>query len=524
MGLEANLKEMERKREAYWLRYPTTSPLKLRWRAFSVRHCFHVLPGETVLELGAGSGLWTEHLASVLRGENPITAAVFNSDLADSAIEKRIPNANVLLVRDLADLPDDSFDYVVGTAILCHDEYAENLELIRRVLKPGGEFLFFEANHWNPQVLAKDYIRSLARWGGYASCQKGLRHYRLMQIASQQGFTHLDVVPYDLLHPRTPKLAMPIVQSLAFFLEHTPLVREICGTLYIWGRKPGNPEQRRPRVSLAVHRQLVDSTSVVVPCHNEESNIPKLVNSLIRHYGDYIHEIVIVNDNSTDRTAQVTQEISSGEPRVKLINRRPPNGVGHALRDGYEAATGKYILTMDSDFVQILPELRDLFDAVAEGYDGAIGSRFSHESMLINYPFLKTVCNRAFHLLANLLLPLRFRDLSNNLKLYRAEILKNLSIEQSDFAANAETGLKPLLAGYNIKEVSISWINRTTGMGQSTFRVVKVAPHYFLTLLKLIWTSWRGGAVRPNHSKLVTAGTSQPTSEFPSSSLGSSRK
>src|SRR5580700_4162852 len=103
---------------------------------------------------------------------------------------------------------------------------------------------------------------------------------------------------------------------------------------------------------------------------------------------------------------------------------------------------------MDSDFVQIVPELRDLFDVVAEGYDGAIGSRFSHQSVLLNYPFFKIFCNRGFHLLVNLFLPCRIRDISNNLKLYRAEILKNLNIEQNHFAANVETGLKPILAGY----------------------------------------------------------------------------
>src|SRR5215469_2436901 len=81
MFLEQNLREMERSREAYWLRHPGTSPIKLRWRALTFRHCFHVLPGERVLELGAGSGLWTSHLSDVLRNENRITAAVFNGEL-----------------------------------------------------------------------------------------------------------------------------------------------------------------------------------------------------------------------------------------------------------------------------------------------------------------------------------------------------------------------------------------------------------------------------------------------------------
>src|SRR5208282_5910808 len=117
-----------------------------------------------------------------------------------------------------------------------------------------------------------------------------------------------------------------------------------------------------------------------------------------------------------------------------------------------------------SDFVQIVPELRDLFDVIAAGHDGAIGSRFTHESIMLNYPFPKIVSNRGFHALVNLLLPVRVRDISNNLKLYRAEIVKELEIEDPGFAANAETGLRPLLSGYDVKEVPISWINRTTAM------------------------------------------------------------
>ena len=67
MSVEDNLSAMERSREAYWRRHPNTSPFKLRWRALTVRHSFRMLPGASILELGAGSGLSTEHLASVLR-------------------------------------------------------------------------------------------------------------------------------------------------------------------------------------------------------------------------------------------------------------------------------------------------------------------------------------------------------------------------------------------------------------------------------------------------------------------------
>jgi len=492
MSIERNLCEMELSREAYWLRYPGTSPFKLRRRALTVRHCLHVLPGETILEVGAGSGLWTENLTTVLRGENPITAAVFNEELAAAASAKRLANTRFIHVTDLADLPPAAFDYVIGTVILCHNLYPQTLAALYRLLKPGGQLLFFEANYWNPQVLLKNLIRPVGRWCGDARCHVGMRKYELMKRASHQGFTNIEIIPYDIIHARLPSPLLASAQSASFILEQTPVVRDFCGTLYLWLTKPGDRAAGRRRIKLASHDQLYGSTSVVVPCYNEEKNIRPLVESLVQMYDEYLHEIIIVNDNSTDRTAEVARALATSEPRVRLINRTPPGGVGRALRDGYAAASGRYILTMDCDFVQILPEFRDLFDVVAAGRDGAIGSRFSLDSVLINYPFSKVLCNRGVHALIRLFLPVRVRDITNNLKLYRADILRRLEITEHHFAANMETGLKPVLSGYDIQEVPISWINRTAQMGNSSFKLLHVGMGYLRALSRTIWSFRRG--------------------------------
>ena len=140
---------------------------------------------------------------------------------------------------------------------------------------------------------------------------------------------------------------------------------------------------------------------------------------------------------------------------------------------------------MDCDFQHLLPELRDLFDMVAMGYDVVIGSRFSHHSVLLNYPFQKIIANRGFHILAQIMLLRRFRDLTNNLKLIRREVVEQLQLTQPHFAVNAETGLQPLLLGYSVKEVPISWINRTPDMGVSSFRLAKVGGGYWQVLLRL---------------------------------------
>jgi glycosyltransferase involved in cell wall biosynthesis len=204
-----------------------------------------------------------------------------------------------------------------------------------------------------------------------------------------------------------------------------------------------------------------------------------------------VHEIILVNDGSTDGTASVMAEVAARDQRVKTLHRSPPNGVGLAIAQGLSQASGHYVLTMDCDFQHLLPEFRDLFDGAVEGYDVVIGSRFSRHSVLLNYPFLKIVANRGFHLLARLLLLRNFRDLTNNLKLMRREVVTDLELHQPGFAVNAETGLQPLILGYRVKEVPISWINRFPGMGSSSFRLVRVWGGYWRVLfdiwLKQVW-------------------------------------
>jgi glycosyltransferase involved in cell wall biosynthesis len=154
--------------------------------------------------------------------------------------------------------------------------------------------------------------------------------------------------------------------------------------------------------------------------------------------------------------------------------------------EGYKKATGKYILSMDCDFQHLLPELRDLFDAAVEGHDVIVGSRFSRHSVLLNYPIQKIIANRGFHFLARIILRERFRDLTNNLKLIKREVVEKLPLSQPGFSINAETGFMPLMMGYDIEEVPISWINRTPDMGVSSFKLVKVGGGYW-DVLSYLW-------------------------------------
>ncbi|MGL5063907.1 MAG: glycosyltransferase family 2 protein, partial [Microcoleus sp.] len=327
--------------------------------------------------------------------------------------------------------------------------------------------------------------RRISKSFGERDPRKLLARPELYELISEVGFVKVFAIFNDFVYAPLTREMIWILRNLSIILENTPVLQTLAGSILVHAQKPPRKIDRPP-VSLCDREELRGAVSVVVPCHNEEMNIEPLVSRLLGFYGDYIHEIVLVDDNSKDGTSEVMKKLASEDARIKPVFRTPPNGVGRAIADGYKAATGRYILSMDCDFQHLLPQLRDLFD-VAEGHDVVVGSRFSRYSVLLNYPLPKIVVNRGFHLLAQIVLLRRFRDLTNNLKLMRREVVEQLELTQPGFGINAETGLQPLVKGFRVKEVPISWIDRTPDMGVSSFRLVRVGGGY----VQVLWKLWR---------------------------------
>ncbi|HEV3204572.1 MAG TPA: bifunctional class I SAM-dependent methyltransferase/glycosyltransferase family 2 protein, partial [Gemmataceae bacterium] len=487
----------ERATDRYWSRHDPISRLRLWWRAQTVRHLFHLLPGESILELGAGSGKFTEALIKATRGECPITAATFAYSSGNPLLQSFDPNVEVICLDDFpGPLNGRAFDYIVGTNLLDMANAAELLQEIQGLLRPGGRLLLFETNPWNPYFR---WRRRLAQWlpilrrGDERELPSQIHLYELL---SELGFLRIMATAYDFLYRPIPGWLMQVVRNLSLILENTPLIRRWAGAILLHAQTPPR-EIPRPPVRMVEHRNLHGGISIIVPCHNEEMNVEPLVKGLLQHYNEYIHELVLVDDNSKDQTRIVLQRLAQKEPRVKPVFRKPPNGVGRALSEGLRQATGKFVLMMDCDFLHILPELRDMFDAAAEGYEVVLGSRFSRESVLINYPLKKILCNRGFHVLASLLFHRKIRDFTNNLKLLKRNVVDNLNLDEAFFAANAETGLKPVLMGYKIKSVPVSWINRTPDQGQSSFSLLQNGWGYLKVLTGLAWRTRLGFRLLP---------------------------
>jgi 2-polyprenyl-3-methyl-5-hydroxy-6-metoxy-1,4-benzoquinol methylase len=197
-----------------------------------------LLPGKKILEIGCGTGNFTERFAEY--GSN-ILAVDISPDLLDEARKRSFPKKNVtfLLKRfEECDL-DGPFDAVIGSSILHHLLIEESLRKIFSLLKPGGMMSFAEPNLRNPQVFIERTFRFIRPLFWYISpdetafIRSGLER-KLREI----GFSDISIRPFDWLHPSTPSQWIPAVQKLGVMLEKTPLLREFSGSLIIRAVRP----------------------------------------------------------------------------------------------------------------------------------------------------------------------------------------------------------------------------------------------------------------------------------------------
>src|SRR5215813_4776839 len=134
-------------RDEYWQSHDPIVDDRLRWRAQTFRHLMHLLPSQTILELGCGKGRFTRQLFTVTRGENPILAVTFGRP----TIRPDVPAA--VEFRSISSLPADlnnrRFDFIVGIDLLDRENCAWMMQSVYALLKPGGEALFYESNPWN---------------------------------------------------------------------------------------------------------------------------------------------------------------------------------------------------------------------------------------------------------------------------------------------------------------------------------------------------------------------------------------
>lgn len=213
--------------------------------------------------------------------------------------------------------------------------------------------------------------------------------------------------------------------------------------------------------------------SVVIPAHNEAESLEETVTTLVTalQAADIEHEILIINDNSTDDSRAVLDGLAARFGTVRSIDNRPPNDFGFAVRADLEAFRGDAVAIVMADGSDAPDDLIKCYRLLADGYDCVFGSRFIAGGRVIDYPVHKLFLNRMANTFIRILFRQRFNDFTNAFKLYRREVIAGLQpILSHHFNLTVELPLKAIIRGYNFAVVPISWRNRKVGVSKLKLR------------------------------------------------------
>ncbi|MBI3010607.1 MAG: methyltransferase domain-containing protein [Candidatus Omnitrophica bacterium] len=238
MGKSTTVQEIEHgrwiahKAEEVWGWQSPAGRLRASRRKTLLRDHGRFVQGHRVLEIGCGTGVFTEALVG---SGAEVIAMDISLELLSKAREKWPDNPLKCFVADAAHLPLPSHcvDVVLGVSVLHHLNLATALPEFARVIKKGGRIVFSEPNMLNPQIFFQKNIPFLKRWLGDTPSETAFVRWWLRRILRQASFSEVQAIPFDFLHPATPASFIPAVRRLGAFLESAPILREIAGSLLI---------------------------------------------------------------------------------------------------------------------------------------------------------------------------------------------------------------------------------------------------------------------------------------------------
>ncbi|NBW28152.1 MAG: glycosyltransferase family 2 protein [Flavobacteriaceae bacterium] len=225
--------------------------------------------------------------------------------------------------------------------------------------------------------------------------------------------------------------------------------------------------------------------SIVIPAYNEEESITETIDQIEEAFSQVAidHEILVVNDNSKDNTAQVLEGLSKKYSVVKYVTNLGPNGFGYAVRYGLERYSGDCVAVMMADLSDSPFDLIRYYTTMLEGnYDCVFGSRFMKGGKVVDYPFVKKVINRIANLIIRVVMRIKYNDTTNAFKLYKREVIEGVKpILSPHFNLTIELPLKAIIRGYSYAVVPNSWTNRKYGV--SKLKIKEMGSRYFFILV-----------------------------------------
>ncbi|MCX7978550.1 MAG: polyprenol monophosphomannose synthase [Bdellovibrionaceae bacterium] len=227
-------------------------------------------------------------------------------------------------------------------------------------------------------------------------------------------------------------------------------------------------------------------TLVIIPTYNERENISLIVRAVLTENPGV--EVLVVDDNSPDGTAQVVQSMQAEESRLHLLLRSGKEGLGRAYIAGFEwglARGYECLVEMDADFSHRPQDLKLMLEAIG-GYDFVVGSRYVQGGRTLNWGLGRKLISRGGGIYSRLILGFPLNDWTGGFNAWRAETLKKINLSQvksNGYSFQIELKYRALRAGCRGIEVPIVFEDRRVGQSKMSFKIV-VEAFYRVWLLR----------------------------------------
>jgi dolichol-phosphate mannosyltransferase len=219
---------------------------------------------------------------------------------------------------------------------------------------------------------------------------------------------------------------------------------------------------------------------VIIPTYNEKENIEKIIQKIFSL--DKSYHILVVDDGSPDGTANIVKSLPEFNSSLFILERSGKQGLGTAYIAGFKWGLKKsyqYLFEMDADFSHNPKHLTRLYEACTDPHvDLVVGSRYISGGRVKNWPLNRILMSYFASIYVRIILWINVKDTTAGFKCYKRKVLETISLDEIRFVGYAfqiEMKYRAIRAGFKIKEVPITFIDRVEGQSKMSTKIFKEA-------------------------------------------------